>query len=62
MPPYVILHDKTLAAICEHRPDSIDALAIIPGIGERKLERYGEDLIRITREPRRAVPAGVESV
>ncbi|MCP4388497.1 MAG: DNA helicase RecQ [Gammaproteobacteria bacterium] len=50
VPPYVILHDKTLAAICEHRPDSIDELALIPGIGERKLELYGDDLIRITGE------------
>ncbi len=55
VPPYVILHDKTLAAICEHRPDSIDALATIPGIGERKLELYGDDLLRITREHRSAV-------
>ena len=50
VPPYVILHDKTLAAICEHRPESIEALASIPGIGERKLELYGDDLIRITGE------------
>ncbi len=50
VPPYVILHDKTLAAICEHRPDSVDELALIPGIGERKLELYGDDLIRITGE------------
>jgi superfamily II DNA helicase RecQ len=50
VPPYVILHDKTLAAICEHRPESIEALASIPGIGARKLELYGDDLIRITGE------------
>lgn len=52
VPPYVILHDKTLAAICEQRPDSIEALALIPGIGERKLELYAKDLIRITHEHR----------
>ena len=50
VPPYVILHDKTLAAICEQRPDSIEELELIPGIGERKLELYGEDLIRLTRQ------------
>ncbi len=50
VPPYVILHDKTLAAICEQRPDSSEQLALIPGIGERKLKLYGEELIRITRE------------
>ena len=50
VPPYVILHDKTLVAICAQRPRSIDELAGIPGIGERKLELYGEDLIRITAQ------------
>jgi len=50
VPPYVILHDKTLAAICAQRPDSVEALELIPGIGERKLELYGEDLIRIAGE------------
>ena len=50
VPPYVILHDRTLAAICEHRPDSEEALSLIPGIGDRKLELYGNDLIRITLE------------
>ncbi len=50
VPPYVILHDKTLAAICAQRPDSVEQLSMIPGIGERKLELYGSELIRITRE------------
>jgi ATP-dependent DNA helicase RecQ len=50
VPPYVILHDKTLVAICEQRPDSIEELDLIPGIGARKLELYGTELIRITRQ------------
>ena len=50
VPPYVILHDKTLHAICEHRPETTEQLAEIPGIGARKLELYGDDLIRITRQ------------
>jgi ATP-dependent DNA helicase RecQ len=50
VPPYVILHDKTLAAICEQRPDSIEELELIPGIGARKLELYGAELIRIARQ------------
>jgi len=50
VPPYVILHDKTLAAICEQRPDSIEELELIPGIGARKMELYGAELIRITRQ------------
>ena len=50
VPPYVILHDKTLMAICEQRPGAIEELELIPGIGARKLELYGADLIRIVRE------------
>jgi ATP-dependent DNA helicase RecQ len=50
VPPYVILHDKTLVAICEQRPDSIEELELIPGIGTRKLELYAAELIRITRQ------------
>ena len=50
VPPFVILHDKSLAAICQQRPDSIEQMASIPGIGERKLELYGADLIKITRQ------------
>ena len=50
VPPYVILHDKTLHAICELRPETTAQLAEIPGIGARKLELYGDDLIRITQQ------------
>jgi ATP-dependent DNA helicase RecQ len=50
VPPYVILHDKTLHAICELRPATTAQLAEIPGIGARKLELYGDALIRITQQ------------
>jgi len=50
VPPYVILHDKTLHAICELRPENSAQLAEIPGIGARKLELYGDDLLRITQQ------------
>ncbi len=42
VPPYVIFHDATLAAIVEAQPDSMDALAEISGVGQHKLKRYGE--------------------
>ena len=58
VPPYVILHDKTLIAICELRPQDTEQLAEIPGIGARKLEQYGDGLIRILQEhPRQSEPA-----
>ncbi len=47
VPPYVIFHDTTLAAIAERRPRSLADLAGIPGIGPTKLDRYGEELISV---------------
>jgi ATP-dependent DNA helicase RecQ len=49
VPPYVILHDVTLSAIARERPQSPDALASISGVGQRKLERYGADVLAIVR-------------
>ncbi|NEZ04438.1 DNA helicase RecQ [Wenzhouxiangella sp. XN201] len=46
VPPYVIFHDATLAAIVEARPQTLDELADISGVGEHKLARYGEAVIR----------------
>jgi ATP-dependent DNA helicase RecQ len=48
VPAYVILHDSTLEAICRHRPRTIPDLLAIPGIGERKAERFGQQIIRLT--------------
>ncbi len=49
VPAYVILHDRTLAAIAQSRPTSLAALARIDGIGAAKLERYGEAIAALTR-------------
>jgi len=45
VPPYVIFHDATLEAIAAAAPATLGALAGLPGIGEKKLERYGELLL-----------------
>jgi ATP-dependent DNA helicase RecQ len=47
VPAYVVFHDATLRAIAQARPQSIDALRGISGVGERKLASYGEALIGI---------------
>jgi ATP-dependent DNA helicase RecQ len=47
VPAYVVFHDSTLQAIALARPRSIDALGTIPGLGERKLARYGEQLLAL---------------
>jgi ATP-dependent DNA helicase RecQ len=49
VPPYVVFHDATLAAIAAARPRSIGDLSTIAGIGARKLERYGPALLELLR-------------
>ncbi|MGD9843226.1 MAG: DNA helicase RecQ [Steroidobacteraceae bacterium] len=47
VPAYVIFHDATLAEIAARQPTSMEELAEVPGMGKRKLERYGEALIEL---------------
>jgi ATP-dependent DNA helicase RecQ len=47
LPAYVIFHDATLAAIAEREPRSLADLQGISGIGAAKLERYGEEVLRV---------------
>jgi ATP-dependent DNA helicase RecQ len=50
VPAYVIFHDSTLAAIAASGPRDLVALSGISGIGAKKLERYGADLLALMRE------------
>ena len=50
VPAYVILNDATLREIAIHRPQTLSALAEINGIGDRKLEAYGEALLGLVAE------------
>ncbi|MCJ8191097.1 DNA helicase RecQ [Sphingomicrobium aestuariivivum] len=45
VPPYVIFHDSTLRQVAAMKPDSLSALREVDGVGEKKLERYGEGLL-----------------
>ncbi|MGY1592730.1 ATP-dependent helicase [Geodermatophilus sp. SYSU D00965] len=45
VPAYVVFTDATLQAIAESRPSTLRELAALPGIGARKLELYGEDVL-----------------
>ena len=47
VPPYVIFHDATLSEIARVKPESLPALADVSGVGESKLERYGEAVLRV---------------
>lgn len=50
VPPYVIFHDATLAGIAAGRPDNIQALQSIPGIGTKKLDAYGYEVLSLVAE------------
>jgi len=50
IPPYMIFHDATLREIVEARPDTLAQLAGINGVGERKLELYGDEFLGVVRE------------
>ncbi len=47
VPAYVIFTDRTLIEMAETRPDSLDAMAGISGVGAKKLERYGAMFLEI---------------
>ena len=52
VPPYIVFSDNTLIAIAELLPDDDAALIAIPGIGARKLEQYGPDVLELVRQAR----------
>ena len=45
VPPYIVCSDKTLRGICRLRPSTREELLDVPGIGEAKLQEYGEALL-----------------
>ncbi|MFD9791815.1 ATP-dependent DNA helicase UvrD2 [Streptomyces sp. NPDC059070] len=46
-PPYCVFTDKTLMAIAEAVPSTGGELAVISGVGARKLDRFGTDVLAI---------------
>jgi ATP-dependent DNA helicase RecQ len=52
VPAYVVLHDSTIDGIATSRPTTLNQLRDIPGIGDKKLEHYGDDLIALVKASR----------
>ena len=50
VPPYVIFHDVTLEAMAERQPLTLEEFAALPGVGEKKLERYATTFIKVVFE------------
>jgi ATP-dependent DNA helicase RecQ len=47
VPPYVIFHDQTLAEIASARPLTLYDLSETNGVGQGKLDRYGEAVLAV---------------
>ena len=45
IPAYLVLHDSSLEEICHRQPKFFAELRQIPGIGERKAETYGTEIL-----------------
>jgi ATP-dependent DNA helicase RecQ len=50
VPAFVVLHDSTLEELCRRRPATVAELMQVSGIGERKAEMYGAELLRALRD------------
>ena len=50
VPPYVICHDKTLIELAQKRPQSLDDLPDITGLGAAKIKRYGKALLDVVSQ------------
>jgi ATP-dependent DNA helicase RecQ len=50
VPPYIIFNDATLKEFIDHRPNTPKQLLGLKGVGESKLEKYGEQFLSVLRE------------
>ena len=50
VPPYVIFHDSTLQAMAELMPSTLEAFGDLPGVGTRKLDKYGQGFIDVIKQ------------
>ena len=49
VPPYVIFHDSTLREMAEQRPTSLRDLGMISGVGQKKLDAWGDAFLAAIR-------------
>jgi ATP-dependent DNA helicase RecQ len=47
LPAYIVFHDATLAEMARTQPASLNALGLINGVGKKKLEAYGGEILRV---------------
>ncbi len=47
VPPYLIFHDSTLLEILNRQPKTLSEMSLINGVGQAKLERYGDAFLQV---------------
>jgi ATP-dependent DNA helicase RecQ len=52
LPAYVVFHDATLSEMARRKPRSLDELRTISGVGEKKIEVYGAEILGVLDERR----------
>ena len=62
VPAYVVMHDKHLVAIVEAGPGSLRELGRIDGMGPRRIELYGDELLAVLGDQLPGAPTGDDSV
>ncbi len=50
VPPYVIFHDSTLLEILNHKPQTLDEMGKISGVGQAKLAKYGDAFLQVVED------------
>ncbi|SNS42077.1 ATP-dependent DNA helicase RecQ [Noviherbaspirillum humi] len=50
VPAYVIFHDATMREIARTKPGSLEELGSVQGVGQHKLETYGEEIVALIAE------------
>ncbi len=50
VPPYIVFSDKTLAHMCQLRPQNREAMLEVSGVGELKYEKYGERFLECIQD------------
>ncbi len=50
VPPYVIFHDSTLLEIHNRKPQTLDEMAGISGVGQAKLAKYGDAFLEVVEK------------
>jgi hypothetical protein len=50
VPAFIVAHDKMLEALAYQRPATASQLLAVPGLGPRKVEAYGDELLQLLQE------------